>query len=282
VVTASYLPDGARISEELLGVDGPLHVFYDLDTPITLNALTKGGVEYLRRDLIPEFDLYLSFTGGKILSRLEHDFGARLARPLYGCVDPDVYRRTEPSRTFRCRLSYMGTYARDRWLKVNDLFLAPALQFPADPFLLAGSLYPASASWPANIKRIEHVSPAEHSPLYSSSTATLNLTRAEMAQSGHCPSGRFFEAAACGTPLLTDQWEGLEHFFDPADELTVVNTTEDVIGALQASEAERQQKAARARQRTLDEHTGRHRAQQLLSSCEEAARFKHPVLEACS
>ena len=282
VVTASYLPEGAHISEELLGVDGPLHVFYDLDTPITLNALTKGGVEYLRPNLIPEFDLYLSFTGGKILSRLEHDFGARLVRPLYGCVDPDIYRRTKPSANFRCRLSYMGTYARDRWQKVKDLFLIPALQLPAEPFLLAGSLYPDSASWPDNVKRIEHVSPDQHPRLYSSSDATLNLTRAEMAQSGYCPSGRFFEAAACCTPLVTDYWEGLDYFFDPTDELTVVSSTEEVVGALQASQAERQQKAARARQRTFDEHTGRHRAQQLLSYCEEAARMKHAVLEALS
>jgi spore maturation protein CgeB len=282
VVTASYLPEGARISEELLGVDGPLHVFYDLDTPITLNALLNGGVDYLRTSLIAEFDLYLSFTGGKILRRLEEEFGARVARPLYGCVDPDIYRRVKASPDFRCRLSYMGTYARDRWAKVQDLFLAPASQLPAEAFLLAGSMYPDSANWPQNVKRIEHVSPAQHPQLYSSSDATLNLTRAEMAQSGYCPSGRFFEAAACGAPLLTDEWEGLDYFFDPAEELTVVNTTEGVVRALRCTDSELKRKAARARQRTLDEHTGRHRAQQFLTYCEEAGRLRHQPQEAWS
>ena len=43
---------------------------------------------------------------------------------------------------------------------------------------------------------------------------TLNITRGEMAANGWCPSGRFFEAAACGTPLITDPWEGLDSFFD--------------------------------------------------------------------
>jgi spore maturation protein CgeB len=282
VVTASYLPEGALISEELLAVNGPLHVFYDLDAPITVNALGRGPVDYLSAALIPQFDLYLSFTGGGILHRLECEHSARLARPLYGCVDPDVYRRVAPSAHFDCRLSYMATYAADRWGKVQDLFLAPARALSSDTFLLAGSMYPAAEPWPANVERIEHVSPAEHPQLYSSSAATLNLTRAEMAESGYCPSGRFFEAAACGAPMLTDFWEGLDTFFHPTDELTVVGTAQDVVHALQLNGYELGRKAARARQRTLDEHTGRDRARQLLAYCEEARNLQRSSVEAFS
>ncbi len=207
VLTASYLPEGARISEELLGLEAPLHVFYDLDTPITLNRMQSADLDYLRADLIPQFDLYLSFTGGNILQTLERDLGARRAKPLYGCVDPDIYVRVPRERRFACDLSFMGTYAPDRAGCIRNLFVAAAERMPGQDFLLAGSMYPTTWTWPANVKRLEHVAPSEHPSLYSSSRATLNLTREQMAMSGYCPSGRFFEASACGTPLLTDEWE---------------------------------------------------------------------------
>ncbi len=282
VVTASYLPEGIRVSEELLQVDGPLHVFYDLDTPITLNKLRDGGVDYLRPDLIPQFDLYLSFTGGNTLRTLEQGLGARLARPLYGCVDPDAYMRVASQERFVCDLSFMGTYAPDRAHCIREFFLAAADRLPQQNFLLAGSLYPTEWEWPAGVRRVEHVAPADHPALYSSSRATLNVTRSEMAQSGYCPSGRFFEASACGTPLLTDEWDGLDSFFNLGEELLVVRSTEDVVRALELPDADLARMGERSRQRTLDEHTGHHRAQQLLAACEEARQAKPVIAEALS
>ena len=282
VVTASYVPGGAHISEELLELDSPLHVFYDMDTPITLNRLQNGGVDYLRAELVPRFDLYLSFTGGDILRTLEQSFGAQRAVPLYGCVDPDLYVRVPRQQRYACDLSFMGTYAPDRADCVHGLFLNAAERLSRQIFLLAGSMYPTEWTFPTNVKRVEHAAPSEHAALYSSSRATLNLTRTQMALSGYCPSGRFFEASACGTPLLTDEWEGLKSFFDLEQELLVVRSTDDVVRALQSPDADLARRAARARERTLDEHTGRQRAKQLLAACEDARRGKTATAEAFS
>jgi len=273
VMTASYLPEGSQINNEVLDLGRPLRVFYDLDTPITLANLEKGGVEYLRSEQIADFDLVLSFTGGKALDELEHTYGARIVRPLYGCVDPDDYQRVEAVPQFACDLSYMGTYAPDRQQKVDDLFLEPARRHPEKQFLLAGSLYPWEWEWrwPANVRRIEHVVPHDHSKLYSSSRVTLNITRAEMARWGWCPSGRFFEAAACGTPLITDWWEGLDWFFDVVRDLRVVSRPEHVEQALSMPDSELQELARHARERTLDDHTGQIRARQMLEYFEEAS-----------
>ena len=271
VITASYLPEGRLISDEVLGLSGPLRVFYDLDTPITLMNMEAGGVEYLRCDQIPEFDLVLSFTGGEILNRLEHTYGARMARPLYGCVDPDVYARTGEASEFACDLSYMGTYAADRQPKVDELFLQPARRHKEKQFALAGSLYPWQWEWPQNVRRFEHVVPSEHPRFYSSSRATLNITRAEMARSGWCPSGRFFEAAACGTPVISDWFEGLDWFFDVVRDVRVVARAEHVENVLKMSDAELRALGEHARQRTLDDHTGSARARQLLQYFEEAS-----------
>ncbi len=274
VMTASYTPEGARISDEVLALPHPLHVFYDLDTPVTLSRLNDGPLDYLHREQIPQFDLYLSFTGGALLRQLEQRYGARIARPLYGCVDPDVYRRVEARKEFASALSYLGTYAADRQAKLDDLLLEPARCRRDLQFLLAGSLYPYGWSWPENLRRFEHVAPHDHPALYSSSRATLNITRQEMAASGYCPSGRFFEAAACGTPILTDYWEGLDAFFDSEHELNVVRTPDDVLACLDMPLNELARRAELARQRTLDEHTGERRATEFLAHCNEALQSK--------
>jgi len=272
VITASYLPEGAQINDEVLELGRPLRVFYDLDTPVTLANMERHGVEYLRPEQIAEFDLVLSFTGGRALQELEQNYGARIARPLYGCVDPDEYRRTGPAQEYLCDLSYMGTYAPDRQQRLDDLFLEPARRHPERQFLLAGSLYPWEWEWrwPANVHRIDHVAPHDHPKLYSSSRITLNITRGEMARWGWCPSGRFFEAAACGTPLITDWWEGLDCFFDVVRDLRVVSRPEHVEQALNMPVDELQSLACHARERTLDDHTGEVRARQLLQYLEEA------------
>jgi spore maturation protein CgeB len=269
VIVASYCPEGARIADEVLALDRPLRVYYDLDTPITLAQLAAGDLDYLRREQIGEFDLYLSFTGGGILEALETNWGARMARPLYGCVDPEFYRRVPAREEFRCALSYMGTYAADRQAKVDELFLTPAQRMPETQFVLAGTLYPWQWQWPANVRRFDHVAPADHPAFYSSSRATLNLTREGMSRWGYCPSGRFFEAAACGTAILSDRWEGLDSFFKDGEEILLVERAEDVMAALELPDAELGRIALRGRERTRDEHSGERRAEQLIAYLEE-------------
>jgi len=283
VLIGSYCPQGARIAEEVLDLPTPLHVFYDLDTPVTLENLQGGGVEYLVAEQIPAYDLYLSFTGGAILQEVEQVWRARRARPLYGCVDAEVYARVPARPEFQCRLSYMGTHSADRQHKLEELFLQPAGRLPEERFVLAGSLYPREWNWPGNVTRFDHVAPADHPALYSSSRATLNITREGMARTGYCPSGRFFEAAACGTPILSDWWEGLNEFFR-RDEIVVVGSAAEVISALGLDDQELASMAHRARQRTLEENSGDCRARQLVNYCEEAvsARSRPNSVEVAS
>jgi len=276
VILGSFVSDGERVADDVLsgefGGSAPLRVFYDLDTPVTLARLAEGRIEYIRREQLAEFDMVLSFTGGGILDVLTEEFGARKARALYGCVDPEVYARTATREDFRSQLSYMGTYSPDRQEKLDALFLEPARKLPHSSFLLAGALYPWEWGpyWPSNVRRTEHVAPAEHAAFYSSSRVTLNLTRAAMATYGYCPSGRFFEAAACGTPIVSDMWEGIETFFRDGEEIFLAGGTEDVMSVLERSDEELARVGARARERTLAEHTGDKRAEQLLAYLEEA------------
>ncbi len=278
VIVGSYTPEGARISDEILSLSRPLRVFYDLDTPITLENLKKSDLEYLRADQVGDFDLYLSFTGGEILRELQQSWGARRAEALYGCVDPEVHGRVAVQDRFRCDLSYMGTYAPDRQHKLDELFLAPARLMPPTNFVLAGTMYPKSWTWPPNVRRFDHVRPNDHPALYSSSRITLNITREGMARGGYCPSGRFFEAAACGTPIVSDWFEGLDAFFSPGQELFVATRAEHVTEALQCNDADLARVASRARERTLAEHTGDARARDLMRYLGETNRDENKTI----
>ncbi len=279
VIVGSYCPEGARICDEVFTLPRPMHVFYDLDTPITLANLASGDVDYLRRGQMNAFDLYLSFTGGRILDELESEWKVRRARPLYGCVDPETHARVAVHEKMRCDLSYMGTYAADRQEKLDELFLRPARLMPRSSFVLAGSLYPKSWVWPRNARRFDHIAPPDHPALYSSSRATLNITRDGMARFGYCPSGRFFEAAACGTAIASDWFEGLETFFCAGEEILIVTKTEDVLSVLEMGDDELARIAHRARERVLCEHTGDARAEQLLHYLEEASGATRPLQE---
>jgi spore maturation protein CgeB len=270
VIVGSYCPEGRQICDDILALDRPVRVFYDLDTPITLAKLAAESCEYLRRDQMPEFDLYLSFTGGAILTELERDWGVQRAAAIYGCVDPDVHHRRERDARYQCDLNYMGTYAADRQHKLDSLFLEPARRMPQRTFVFAGSLYPGDWEWPTNMEHFEHIPPSDHPAMYSSCRATLNITRDGMARAGFCPSGRFFEAAACGAPILSDWFEGLDTFFEPGEQILIVNNTDDVIAAIRMEDSDLARVAARARERTLAEHTGDNRARELVRCIREA------------
>jgi spore maturation protein CgeB len=116
---------------------------------------------------------------------------------------------------------------------------------------VVGSLYPPEIRWPPNVATHWHLEPAEHPAFYSANRLTLNVTRQAMRSWGYTPSGRLFEAASCGTPVLTDAWPGIEDFFQPGQEILVAETPEEAEAALDLDPAQR--------------------ARELIAACESAA-----------
>lgn len=255
----SFARDAARLALE----SDARKIFYDLDTPVTLSRHRAGeAVPYLPENGLGDFDLVLSFTGGEALRRLREDFGARAVAPLYGSVDSEVHGPVDPQPHYHCDLSYLGTYSADRQAGLESLFIEPARRFPAQRFVMGGAQYPGEFPWTENIHFVRHLPPEEHAAFFSSSRLTLNVTRQPMAALGYCPSGRMFEAAACGAPLLSDSWEGLDQFFAP-DEILIANNAGDVVNALRLDDETLRAMAVRARERVLSEHTATHRAVEL-------------------
>ena len=259
VVLGSYVPEGVAVGQWIFDTARGAIAFYDIDTPVTLAKLEAGDDEYLSAELVPRFDLYLSFTGGPTLEKLEHEWGARRARAFYCLVDERAYRPLDVEK--RWLLGYLGTYSEDRQPAVERLLLAAARALPGEHFVVAGPQYPEEIAWPANVERIEHLPPAEHPRFYAQQRFTLNVTRAAMTEAGWSPSVRLFEAAACGVPVISDRWSGLDRFFVPGDEILIAETTEDVLRHLQHPEPAAIGRRSRAR--VLAEHTAAHRAEQL-------------------
>lgn len=269
LIIGSYVPEAVRLAEWVLPRATGLTAFYDIDTPVTVEHLERGDCEYLTPDLVPRFDLYLSFAGGPILERLRTHFGAQRPRTLYCSVDPRDYFPVRAAK--RYRLGYLGTYSPDRQAALERLLLEPARHLPTARFCVAGAQYPPDIEWPGNVLRVEHLAPSTHRHFYNSQRFTLNITRARMIANGYAPSVRLFEAAACEVPIITDEWPGLEELLIPGREVLVARTAADALWFLDELDAEEAGRIARrARERVLQDHAATVRAMELERHVEEA------------
>ena len=263
VVVGSYVPEGAAVIDALAALGPRMLCFYDIDTPVTMGLLDEGDHQYLAPRQIPGFDIYFSFSGGEVLRHLEDVRGAQRAEALYCSVDPALY--TPPALPApKWDMGYLGTYSPDRQPGLEALLLEPARRLPDMRFVVAGSRFPEDVQWPANVERIEHLPPADHAAFYGQQRFTLNITRAAMRSMGWSPSVRLFEAGACGTPVISDRWQGLGEVLPEGEAVLIADGTEDAVAALTAlPEARRVAIAANARRLVLHRHTGRARAVEL-------------------
>ncbi|MCK1392551.1 glycosyltransferase [Bradyrhizobium sp. 1] len=269
VVVGSYVPDGIAISEWVTSQARGITAFYDIDTPVTLARLDQG-LSYLSAAMIPRFDLYLSFAGGPVPDMIEKRYGSPLARVLYCSADTEAYMPQQAQTKWT--LGYLGTYSEDRQSVLDQLLLSPARTLSSEQFAVAGAQYPEHIAWPDNVGRIEHLPPKQHPAFYAEQRFTLNTTRADMRALGFSPSVRLFEAAACGTPVISDRWPGIETIFEPSREILLASTSRDVVEILRDMPEERRRTIAEnARRRVLADHTADHRARQLEGYYTEAA-----------
>jgi spore maturation protein CgeB len=269
VIVGSYVPEGVAVGRMVQETARGVTAFYDIDTPVTLAKLERGDDEYLSAALIPGYDVYLSFTGGPTLERLERHYGSPAARRLYCSVDAEAYRPLDLPPVWD--LSYLGTYSPDRQPTLDRLLLEPARRAPELRFVVAGPQYPSSIGWPANVERIDHLPPAGHAAFYAQSRFTLNVTRTDMIRAGYSPSVRLFEAGACATPIISDLWDGIETLLQPGKEIVLAEAPDVVLDTLlDLSEARRRGMGRALRDRVLSQHSAAHRAAELESYFNEA------------
>jgi spore maturation protein CgeB len=252
------------IEREILNTrrEGNLVAFWDVDAPATLDRLQRNPGDPFC-NLIPKYDLVLTYGGGEPVVRGYGAYGARHCVPVYNALDPDTHFRVPPQARFDADLAFLGNRLPDRESRVEEFFLNCACKVPERRFLMAGNGW-ADKPRPENVAYFGHLYTRDHNAFNSSPTAVLNVNRESMARYGFSPPTRIFEAAGAGACIISDRWEGLEMFLEPGREVITAGGGEEMPDILHGLTRPRAREiGAAACARILAQHTYAHRVAQV-------------------
>lgn len=245
-----------------LAAPGTLIAFLDVDAPATLDRLETNPEDRFR-SLIPRYDLILTYGGGAPVVNAYLAAGARECVPIYNALDPHTHYPVQPDPQFGAELGFLGNRMPDREARVEEFFLKPAQQMPGKRFLLGGNGW-QDKPLPPNVHYLGHVYTHQHNAFNCTPLAVLNINRTSMAKYGFSPPTRIFEAAGAGACLLTDEWEGIEVFLEPGQEVLVARNGDEMAEHLARLNPQRARAIGQAAlRRVLRQHTYAHRAEQL-------------------
>jgi spore maturation protein CgeB len=92
IILGSFVPEGVCVARWLLAnANQAVQIFYDLDTPVTLEKLKAGDDEYISARILPRFDYYLSFAGGAALEEMAKRYRVQNPITFWCTVDPLVH-----------------------------------------------------------------------------------------------------------------------------------------------------------------------------------------------
>lgn len=237
-----------------------LVAFWDVDAPATLDRIEQNPADPFLRQ-IPKYDVVLTYGGGDPVVQAYRRAGARECIPIYNALDPATHHPVAPDTSFAADLSFLGNRLPDRESRVEEFFFKAAESAASHQFLLGGNGW-QGRRLPANVRNLGHVGTNDHNAFNCSARAVLNISRESMARYGFSPATRVFEAAGAGACLITDDWEGIDCFFEPGREILVAQNGEEVAGFVNSLQPQRARAIGQAAlRRVLAEHTYTHRAQ---------------------
>jgi spore maturation protein CgeB len=259
----------ALLEEAVLNLQSPKTIvaFWDVDAPATLDRVNNNACDPFA-PLIPQYDIIFTYGGGDPVVAAYQRLGARACVPIYNGLDPATHHPVAPEPRFECDLAFLGNRLPDREARVESFFLNPAAQMPDRRFIIGGNGW-NDLALPANLVNAGHVFTREHNAFNCSPLAVLNINRESMARYGFSPATRVFEAAGAGACLITDWFEGVEHFLEPDEEVLVAREGAEVIEHLHKLTPMRaKQMGQRALNRVLSEHTYDRRAEKVEAALE--------------
>lgn len=228
--------------------------FWDVDAPATLDRIAADPDDPFRQ-LIPEYDIILTYGGGPPVVAVYQRFGARRCVPIYNGLDPSTHYPTAAEPRFACDLGLVANRLPDRERRIDEFFLEVASDLPKHRFLLGGNGW-SDKRLPANVEWLGHLYTRDHNAFNASALAVLNVSRNSMARYGFSPATRVFEAAGAGACVITDAWDGIAQFFEPGREILVAENGPAVAEWLaRLTVAEAHQIGAAAKARALADHT---------------------------
>jgi spore maturation protein CgeB len=250
--------------EAVAELEGPeVRIFWDVDAPATLTAIEADPQSPLR-ELVGRYDMVFTYGGGRPVIDRYAALGARRCVPIYNALDPETHHPAPPRPDLACDLAFLGNRLPDREARVEEFFFGAVEALPRRSFLLGGSGWEERVADLANVRHLGHVPPSDHNALNRSALAVLNVSRESMAANGWSPATRVFEAAGAGACLISDEWEGVEEFLAPGEEVLVARDGAEVVALLEGLDPERARAIGEAAlERVLAEHTYDRRAEQV-------------------
>jgi spore maturation protein CgeB len=231
-----------------------IRIFWDVDAAATLDEM-RGHPDHPLRAALKQLDLVLTYGGGDPVVSAYQGFGARRCVPIYNALDPATHHPVDPDPRFTADLAFLGNRLPDREVRVEEFFLRAAATLPERRFLIGGNGWETKAM-PANVRHLGHVGTAEHNAFNCTPLAVLNVARDSMAHIGFSPATRVFEAAGAAACLITDYWEGIEHFLEPDEEILVARDGQDVAEHVASLTPERARAIGQAAlRRVLADHS---------------------------
>lgn len=241
---------------------GTLKVFWDVDAPATLDRMQNDEDDPFL-GLIPKYDLVLTYGGGDPVVNAYRSLGARECVPIYNALDPGTHHPTVLDDRFEADLALLANRLPDREERIEEFFLTPAAECTGHRFLLGGSGW-TDKPMSANVNYVGHVYTHDHNVFNSTPRAVLNVNRESMVRYGFSPPTRVFEAAGAAACLITDEWEGIEQFLTPGEEVLVAKNGDEVAEYVRTLTDERAREIGTAAyKRIVAEHTYARRVAQL-------------------
>jgi spore maturation protein CgeB len=252
------------LEDAVAQLEGPeVRIFWDVDAPATLAAMEEDTDNPLR-GLIGAYDMVLTYGGGQPVIDRYAALGARACVPVYNALDPETHHPEPPRPDLACDLAFLGNRLPDREARVEEFFFRCVEALPRCSFILGGNGWEDRLAGLPNVRYLGHVPPGDHNALNRSALAVLNVSRESMAANGWSPATRVFEAAGAGACLITDDWEGVEDFLTPGEEVLVARDGAEVAALLSGLDSERARRIGEAAlERVLAEHTYDRRAEQV-------------------
>lgn len=248
-------------------------IFWDVDAPATLDRVERHPGDPFR-ELIPEYDLILTYGGGKPVSEAYQNKGAKKCIPIYNALDKDTHYPVSPVEKYKATLAFLGNRLPDREARVEEFFLNPARSLTKANFILGGSGW-EDKDIPQNVSYVGHVYTSDHNAFNCTPKAVLNISRDSMARYGYSPATRVFEAAGAGACIITDHWKGIETFFEPGKEILVAKNGQEVKEILTELSHEKANEIGKAAlKKVLEAHTYEHRAELLESAISKKSKNK--------
>ena len=239
-------------------------IFYDGDVPMSLPEFggMDTGFNYYHGADPSEYDLVVSNSEGGLPSLLA--LGARRAEAVFWGADPEFFAPRPVEKAHDVFFYGYGDKFRRDWMAT--MVGEPSRAAPELEFALGGRDFQGDTGRAALVGDVPFNA---FNQAIAAARINLNITRRSHASVFASATARPFELAAACAAIVSNPYDGIERWFEPGEELLVVEDAEQALTAYRSlldDPAQAEAMGARARERVLDEHTYAHRARQVLDA----------------